>query len=263
MGHTFSSQKETVNASALAQTVVATSTSGNTTWINNTPASASTPFCTPQVKVQVARNLFGGEQTTISRGTKNAPVMPKITINSFLKNNCRCDSNCYWLYNSMHDTDGWWFMSSDACDAIERLYQNYLQDSDSDYMYNGFKYDFNQMVQSGDYNTRKITRLTHEEYIALRNEYISAIVSRSSLWVCKMNDKHMIYNPNIQNELDAARRQGTPAIYCKLGNGYEYTFDLTNMTQQNGRTARLRPIELLNPRESPLPMIGSFEFTYT
>lgn len=264
MGQSFSSKKET-QKSALAQTVVATSTS---TWINNTPATThvpptvgadNTPFCTPQV----TRNLFGGNETTISRGPSETPSMPKITINSYLKNNCRCDSSYYWLYNSMHDVDGWWFMSAESCDGVERLYQNYLQEGGRDYSFNGFKYNFDKMTQSGDYNSRRITRLSHDEYIALRNEYISAVAGRPSLWTCRMSDKHVIYNPNIQNELDLARRQGIPTIKCKLGNGYEYTFDLVNMTQQNGNTARLRPIDLLNPRESTLPVIGSFEFTYT
>lgn len=196
-------------------------------------------------------------------------ILVPITVNSYWKNKNTCNTEYIWCYSSYYDKEGWWFMPAETNDQVERLYQNYL-DGDTrgggcTYTYNVFTYDFQDMKQQAHATgtVRNICRISTDVMKSLHDDYMSNILAREELWLCKMKESYLIYPPEIQDKLNNAEADEMIEFSLRLHNSYDYAFNLESMTQQNNSTNKMREIVKVNPSSiSYAPIMGSFNFVY-
>jgi hypothetical protein len=143
------------------------------------------------------------------------------------------DGTIHWCYSSLSDPNGWWYMPN-----TKSLEADYRKDENKTRVNNnGFLYDFKQLVQrgyDGSGNSRRLLRYVEGD----NKEFDSLLRELPTIWTCLIGDREVPYPPAIQKILT---NYHCGKVDISL-HGLDYTIDLTDRTQCNKRTGKLREI---------------------
>ena len=176
----------------------------------------------------------------------------------YWKNQCKVDINrvnYVWIY-SAYTGNGWWYVSPQTNEHIEKLYQLWVQQQDIS-MYNhlslnggDFKYNFEKMCQINRYTktNRTIRRLDINQLNDIEKKCEDQLAKSDYLWTFQAGHKQVPYMPNYQEEIEAGfqdfnERRGDYVHHrFKYSNGYNYQINYQKMTQLNQDTGVRRAI---------------------
>ena len=183
----------------------------------------------------------------------------------YWKNACKVDIDkikYVWIFSSYYG-NGWWYMSPEVNDQVEKLYQmwkngenisehNHLRIHSAD-----FKYVFDKMCQINRMtNTnRTIRRLDIDELQRIEKTYEEQIQKVDFVWMYQTQGQKFIpFMPQFQEELEAAYQDYVDHpdeehyvhYKFKYSNGYDYQLNFKKMTQLNQQTGVRRTISRIS-----------------
>ena len=244
--------------------------SGQTVLENEENKSLPVPICNPDGQPNDGRLNVSELKPNSDRDkyNKRSSINPKSAFQTlnledvpYWKNACKVDIDkikYVWIYSSYYG-NGWWYMSPEVNDQVEKLYQmwktgenisehNHLRIHGAD-----FKYVFDKMCQINRMtNTnRTIRRLDIDELQKIEKTYEEQIQKVDFVWMYQTQGQKFIpFMPQFQKELEAAYQDYVDHpdeehyvhYKFKYSNGYDYQLNFKKMTQLNQQTGVRRTI---------------------
>ncbi len=237
--------------------------------LNDTVPNKPTKILTEDnEKSSVCIDVESLTKSTWNRFNKRSSINPKSAFQAldleevpYWKNQCLIDIDqvkYVWIYSS-YTGNGWWHMTPEFNNHVEKLYQMWNNKEDFDklnhFKLNGsdFKYNFDKMCQiNRDTKTnRTIRRLDIDKIREIEKNYISLIDNSEYVWKYRDSKGLIEFMPQLQEEIEAAyfdfqaNNQSDKYVHYefKYPNGYDYQLNFRKMTQINRQTGVRRNIE--------------------
>ena len=182
----------------------------------------------------------------------------------YWKNTCAIDIDLVkyvWIYSSYYG-NGWWFMTPEVNNHVEKLFKMWkngeqIDDINHLKIHGGdFKYEFDTMCQINRITktNRRICRLDIDELVLLEEKFINDLSQFDTLWMYQKGKHYLPFMPESQKTIEAAYKTyiENPNIpknihhEFKYPNGYTYAIDFENMTQRNQQTTVKKTIRRIS-----------------
>jgi|688.fasta_scaffold01464_38 hypothetical protein len=180
----------------------------------------------------------------------NLEIIPlNLTIDSIFSKKPQTEE-FMWLYSkynigSCNKTE-WVFMPNELSLKLESIYR----DNVKSYIFTNLQFNLISMTQTNidTNNCRHIIRITNEEMLKLKEDYINYLIKNENQYALKMANGYKLYQPYIQQLLFDLNNE-EKKINVIL-NEYYYEIDLIKNIQTNLDTGKVRTIELINIHET-------------
>ncbi len=180
----------------------------------------------------------------------NLEIIPlNLTIDSIFSKKPQTEE-FMWLYSkynigSCNKTE-WVFMPNELSLKLESIYR----DNVKSYIFTNLKFNLISMTQTNidTNNCRHIIRITNEEMLKLKEDYINYLIKNENQYALKTTNGYKLYQPYIQQLLFDLNNE-EKKINVIL-NEYCYEIDLIKNIQTNLDTGKVRTIELINIHET-------------
>jgi hypothetical protein len=180
----------------------------------------------------------------------NLEIIPlNLTIDSIFSKKPQTEE-FMWLYSkynigSCNKTE-WVFMPNELSLKLESIYRDNIKS----YIFTNLKFNLITMTQTNidTHCCRYIIRITNEEMLKLKEDYINYLIKNENQYALKMANGYKLYQPYIQQLLFDLNNE-EKKINVIL-NEYYYEIDLIKNIQTNLDTGKVRTIELINIHET-------------